>query len=182
MSSYVQTEMFHRPFPITNTEDQRLPLPQSLFVYGTLRTDLGPPSMRGDLPADNSIGYAYLSYAKMYSVGSAYPAVVPSDNHEDVVHGQILSYEDYSEGDWKHILSGLDSYEGVPSLYTRELVNVTLSNDEATTADVWTYVYARGVDPLTPIENGDWKVHYEEIISRGRDEMAGMFESAQEER
>tara|TARA_R110002020_G_scaffold121916_3_gene277037 strand:+ start:30266 stop:30703 length:438 start_codon:yes stop_codon:yes gene_type:complete len=125
--------------------------PQSFFVYGTLRTDLNRVSIDTDVSV---IGSASMQNSKMYDAG-AYPAVTESDNPNDRVHGQVISYEHLDDADWELRLRMLDLYEGVPNLYQRELVTVDL--DDGQSVIVWTYIYNRPTDSLNPIDGGDWK-------------------------
>ena len=125
--------------------------PQSFFVYGTLRTDLTRVSIDTDVSV---IGSASMQNSRMYDAG-AYPAVISSDDIDDKVHGQVISYEHLDDADWELRLHMLDQYEGVPNLYQRELVSVDLDDGESVM--VWTYIYNRPIDNLLPVASGDWK-------------------------
>jgi gamma-glutamylcyclotransferase (GGCT)/AIG2-like uncharacterized protein YtfP len=91
---------------------------------------------------------------KLYRLGH-YPGLVPSDNLQDVVYGEIykLSRPDI-------ILSRLDDYEecgpkfSKPTLYERRKENVTTLSGGVIAA--WVYVYNRPTKGLQLIESGDF--------------------------
>ena len=78
----------------------------------------------------------------LYDVGE-YPALRPSDDRGDVVHGVLLEIDDSA-------LADLDAYEGIAEeLYVRERCTVQL--DDGTTAAAWIYFYNRSTSHLRRI-------------------------------
>ena len=122
--------------------------PRILFAYGTLRQDLG---YRTKMPRSGvSLGLGTIS-GTMYSIGS-YPAVVRGG--DDVVTGELLSFEHLSESAWDSTLQLMDEYEGVH--YRREIVEVL---NGGVTWEAWCYVsidpaYVSKHFPIIP--SGNW--------------------------
>ena len=112
-----------------------------IFVYGTLRKG----ECRNYLLED----YRFLGYAKakgflFYNIG-AYPGMVEGDGE---VVGEV--YEIHES-----LLEKLDLVEGVPDLYRRELIEVSLENGQ--TISAYAYIYNRKIDNKLLIPSGDWK-------------------------
>ncbi|QDU90209.1 Gamma-glutamylcyclotransferase family protein YtfP [Pirellulimonas nuda] len=127
----------------------------SLFVYGTLRRDARHASHAMLARGATLLGDATLNGAAIYLVGE-YPGVVPSDNQEDVVHGEVYRFDPKSD-----LLTLLDEYEGCLGprpLYTREPLPVTLAQGETVTA--WVYVYNHPVSKKSRIASGDFLFPY----------------------
>ncbi len=122
--------------------------PDTIFVYGTLRRD-----------ANNDIHQLLAKYAefvsdatyqgKLYKVDT-YPGAVPSDDPNDVVHGEV-----YLLHQANIMLPLLDQYEEFgpafpePNEYSRLKQTVALKNGGSVTA--WIYLYNRPTDGLEPI-------------------------------
>lgn len=123
---------------------------KNLFVYGTLRSDIGHAHQR-TVGNGTNLGFGTIP-GKMYSAG-AYPCVVPATDGS-VVKGEIISFSDMSDEQWKQALSALDGYECVPTLYTREEITVRCEDGSLTRA--WVYIYARNPNDMSLIPSGDW--------------------------
>jgi gamma-glutamylcyclotransferase (GGCT)/AIG2-like uncharacterized protein YtfP len=109
-----------------------------VFVYGTL--------MRGG--ANHAVllrlGARYLAAARtktgrvLVDLGP-YPALLPSDRLRDElapnVHGELYVLDDAS-------LPSLDAFEGCPSLYARERIDLVVDGGAI---EAWVYVLARDV-------------------------------------
>lgn len=102
-----------------------------LCVYGTLM-GRKPAVWSGRLPG-----------LRMYSCGG-FPACVKGEG-EVTVEVQEVDEKDFI---------GLDRYEGVPFLYTRETVNTPVG-------EAFIYIYARSIALLQPVPSGDWRVFNE---------------------
>lgn len=129
-----------------------------LFVYGTLCDRVNGDAIRWR--GGTLLGEATIS-GVMYDLGS-FPAVVPHPwGH---IHGEVISYEDYTDADWSDALRKLDQYEGVPHLYYRDVVEATLLDGTVVTA--WVYFYTDATfqrkesKDASIIPCGDWLEAY----------------------
>lgn len=115
-----------------------------LFVYGTLKKGL---HVRGS----KNLGAATAS-GTLYDV-SWFPGVRFDQPAENPVQGVVFDIEDGFAADaW----ANLDRYEGVPVLYTREIVPVTLESGE--TLDCYAYqINERACHPEDVIASGVWE-------------------------
>lgn len=113
-----------------------------LFVYGTLMTHHVNPFATLLRRHARLVGRAKFQ-GKLYLAGK-YPAVVPSTNARDVVHGELFRLID------KRIIQAIDDYEGCAAAgndhaeYRRVRLNVTTYRGASVAA--WIYVYNR--DPM----------------------------------
>lgn len=108
-----------------------------LFVYGTLRLE-HPNSRMFGLTPDNLVKQGVELYGhKIFDV-SWFPGVQPGDG---TVMGDV--FEVTTDSQW----ASLDAYEGTPTLYKREVVEVMGE-------PCYTYIYQG--DPGQLIEDGDW--------------------------
>jgi gamma-glutamylcyclotransferase (GGCT)/AIG2-like uncharacterized protein YtfP len=112
-----------------------------LFVYGTLK--------RGGSRHWILDGFPFLGRAKakgfvLYDLGP-YPAMVSGAG---LVYGEV--YEVSEE-----ILNALDWVEGVPVLYRRELIDVSL--EDGLSLKAWAYIYNGSVKGFSRIEDGEWR-------------------------
>lgn len=126
--------------------------PKLLFVYGTLRHDIGS-AMQASEGQVVGIGYAQ---GAMYTTGH-FPCVIPSE--DTVFTGQLLSFEHMPDGQWIDTLRRLDNYEAVPYLFHRVLVDVMLEDSEEP-IKAQTYMFTdvkRVLQTLHPVPSGDWK-------------------------
>lgn len=114
--------------------------PKFAFVYGTLRPHEGwGKNGRNYVAATHRLpGWV------MFDTGP-FPYIVPGDGE---VHGNLLPVDE-------EIMKGYDRYEGAPSFYSREIVNVLDVKGEKVQA----YVYM-GKDVAsrggTQLHSGDW--------------------------
>lgn len=105
----------------------------NLFVYGTLKDQA---RRSGGVPAKIK--------ADLYDLGP-FPCIVPG---EGTVHGIMFTVDE-------HELVGLDRYEGVPSLYTRELTMAEVG--DGVSRPTFVYQFARELPPTAKkIESGAW--------------------------
>ncbi len=124
-----------------------------IFVYGTLRR-----AVKGDMArllsrhADHVAQGRY--QGRLYQV-AGYPGVVPSDDPEEAVTGDV-----YALRSPKRVLPTLDQYEGCgpgfpkPTEYVRRRQDVLLEN--GTVCRAWVYLYNRSTDRLRKIASGDF--------------------------
>ena len=112
-----------------------------IFVYGTLRKG----ECRNYLLEDSQfIGYARAKGYLLYNIGS-YPGMVEGGGE---VVGEVYEIPE-------SLLEKLDWVEGVPDLFRRELIEVTLETGQ--TISAYAYIYNRKIDNKLLISSGDWK-------------------------
>ncbi len=122
-----------------------------LFVYGTLMRGFDHPMAKLLARSAEFIGEARCR-GRLYLV-KRYPGLVLSDDTEDIVFGEVYRMQMPDQ-----LLATLDQYEGCgpgavpPTLYTRQMLPVTLEG--GTAGEAWTYVYNRPVGKLTRIMSG----------------------------
>jgi gamma-glutamylcyclotransferase (GGCT)/AIG2-like uncharacterized protein YtfP len=124
-----------------------------LFVYGTLRRD-----------TDSGIYQLLASYADFVTEGTCqgrlykidyYPGVVPSNNPEERVIGEV-----YRLRNSQVVLPKLDQYEECgpefpePTEYVRRHQEIELS--DGTKSRAWVYLYNHPVDKLEWVPSGDF--------------------------
>ena len=151
-------------------------MPKKMFVYGTLRRDLGYRAKDGY--SGTAEGLCRMP-GVMISLGG-FPGVVPwrsSDEREmgrwggkgmqisESIIGQLISYEHTSDEEWDEVLGKTDAYEGTASgMYTRQRVAVTPvepPTDSPSPVETWVYIYnathihPRNIPSLI-IPSGDW--------------------------
>ena len=117
--------------------------PKHLFVYGTLR-DAHPNSKRFGL-TEVAKPDAKLMGFTVHNLGW-FPGIVPG---EGFVVGDVFHITD-------DLIPGLDAYEGVPSLYRREVHDVG-------STPCYVYVYNGTPPPGSEVTDGDWlNTHYKQ--------------------
>lgn len=124
-----------------------------LFVYGSLRKDFSSPASE---VLDNHAKYVGEAsfQGKLFKI-DWYPGVVPSDDPDDRVLGEVYKISDKNE-----VLEKLDKYEGCspedpkPHAFNRKQRLVTL--DSGGTIDAWIYLYTRSVSGKDRIVSGDY--------------------------
>jgi gamma-glutamylcyclotransferase (GGCT)/AIG2-like uncharacterized protein YtfP len=124
-----------------------------LFVYGTLRRDTNSEMYHLLARYGHFVDDATYQ-GKLYMV-RYYPGVVPSDNPQDIVHGEVykLSCTDF-------VFSHLDDYEECgtnflePNEYVRRKEKVTLKSGEVISS--WVYIFDRPTNGLEFIPSGDF--------------------------
>ena len=124
-----------------------------LFVYGTLRSDVGHQAHSYIARYFSLIGKAKVQ-GKLYDC-IEFPAGMP-DSGEHFITGELYVLKNAAE--FAEAMHMLDEYEcsydepGKPTLFRREMVNV-LYHEEAITA--WIYWYNRPITGLQWIRSGD---------------------------
>jgi len=124
-----------------------------LFVYGTLRRDTHSKMFQLLAQYAEYVGAACYQ-GLLYKIED-YPGVVPSENHADLVQGEV-----YKLYDLELILSQLDQYEECgacflqPTEYLRELWDVRLQSGKLIQA--WLYRYNRLTNCLELLPSGDF--------------------------
>jgi gamma-glutamylcyclotransferase (GGCT)/AIG2-like uncharacterized protein YtfP len=128
-----------------------------LFVYGTLRSDIGGAMHDLLVRYATPRGRASLS-GRLYDVGW-YPALVAGGSAGGRVLGELYEVR---PGVAAALFAQLDEYEGCDpaaparSLFLREEHDVELDSGERLRA--WTYVYNRSVADLPVVPSGDYAV------------------------
>jgi gamma-glutamylcyclotransferase (GGCT)/AIG2-like uncharacterized protein YtfP len=122
-----------------------------LFVYGTLmRGYLHPMAKLLSANAD-FLGEA-VCRGKLYLV-KHYPGLVLSEDPTDVVHGELYRLRARDD-----LLREFDMYEACgegfaePTQYVRKMFSVSL--EDGSQSEAWTYLYNWPVAKLTRIESG----------------------------
>jgi len=123
-----------------------------LFTYGTLRLNYEHPMAKSLAASSELYGLGYIKNAQLYRV-DWYPALVLSDNEDNIVIGDIFKIHDTT------ILDQLDDYEGIKSNdtfseYRREKIKVYTDD---TIVDCWIYIYnVKLSDNAVLIASGDF--------------------------
>jgi gamma-glutamylcyclotransferase (GGCT)/AIG2-like uncharacterized protein YtfP len=126
-----------------------------LFVYGTLRRDLGHPMHAILKHAAHFVDEATVR-GTLYDLG-AYPALVVGEDHDQRVTGELYALELHGA---PAALEALDAYEGCaasdpePHEYRREILRASLADGSVLAA--WTYVLNRPHGGLTLVAGGDY--------------------------
>ncbi len=124
-----------------------------LFVYGTLRRDIGSEMYHLLARYADFVGNA-IYQGKLYKIDD-YPGVVPSDDPSDIVHGEV-----YRLREPELVLSRLDQYEECgpgfpePTEFIRAIQQVQLESGE--TISAWVYLYNGPTEHLDLILSGDF--------------------------
>ena len=122
----------------------------TIFVYGTLKSTHQHPMHQSLLRYATYMGEGFL-LGKLYRI-DWYPGVVPSDNEQDKVFGEI-----YKIKNEKDLFEILDEYEGYEindernSDYLRRKTQVW-HNDKP--LEAWVYWYNQSVVGLEEVGNG----------------------------
>ena len=122
-----------------------------LFVYGTLMRGFDHPMAQLLSRGADFIGDARCR-GRLYLV-KHYPGLVASDHAGDVVFGELFRLRQPAE-----LLAEFDMYEACgegfaePTEYMRHMLSVTL--DDGTASEAWTYIYNWPVDRLPRIASG----------------------------
>lgn len=126
-----------------------------LFVYGTLMRGFDHPMARLLSANADFLGEARCR-GQLYLV-KHYPGLVLSDDPADIVHGELYRLRACEE-----MLREFDMYEACgdgfapPTEYLRRELSVT--RDDGSACDAWTYVYNWPVAKLPRIETGKFQV------------------------
>jgi len=127
-----------------------------LFVYGLLRQKA--KHEKSSYLAENAKFIADCTYqGKLYLI-DYYPGVIPSENADDQVIGEVF------EVTKRETLEELDYFEGIgdefpqPNEYVRQLEEITLLDGIKMKA--WVYVFNKPVNDYQEIESGDFLTYY----------------------
>ena len=122
-----------------------------LFVYGTLMRGFDHPMARLLSRSADFIGEAHCQ-GQLYRI-KHYPGLVLSNEPSDVVFGELYRLRAPQE-----LLREFDMYEAcgegfaAPTEYIRQMLTVTL--DDGTASEAWTYIYNWPVAHLPRITSG----------------------------
>jgi gamma-glutamylcyclotransferase (GGCT)/AIG2-like uncharacterized protein YtfP len=122
-----------------------------LFVYGTLMRGFDHPMAQLLSRSADYLG-TVTCRGRLYLI-KHYPGLVLSDDPADVVHGELYRLRDRDA-----LLGELDMYEACgegfaePTEYLRRMLTVT--RDDGTAIEAWTYVYNWPVSGLPHIASG----------------------------
>ena len=122
-----------------------------LFVYGTLMRGFDHPMARLLSANADFVGEARCR-GRLYLV-KHYPGLVLSEDAADIVHGELYRLRAPGE-----MLLEFEMYEACgegfppPTEYLRQMLSVTLEDGSA--SDAWTYVYNWPVEKLPRIDSG----------------------------
>ncbi|WP_146653933.1 gamma-glutamylcyclotransferase family protein [Labilithrix luteola] len=109
-----------------------------IFVYGTLMRDAANHRVLVDLGARFVATARTLAPRTLVDLGP-YPALLRDAQGPSAVHGEVWTLAEPA-------LAPLDAFEGCPTLYVRELVELSIdgsTDEESFVESVWTYVFAR---------------------------------------
>jgi gamma-glutamylcyclotransferase (GGCT)/AIG2-like uncharacterized protein YtfP len=127
-----------------------------LFVYGTLREDVGHEMYHVLARNASFLGEATV-VGTLYDLGQ-YPGLVPDDGTKETVTGELYRIQ---EAILDHTFEILDDYEGVgpndpmPHEYKREIIPVSLNDGRR--LDAWAYVLNLSPEGLRKISSGDYR-------------------------
>lgn len=123
-----------------------------IFVYGSLRRDFSSPVR--EVLDDYAQFISEATYqGKLYKI-DWYPGVVPSEDEDDIVYGEVYKIIEREE-----VLTKLDRYEGCspmdpkPHAFIRKQVQVKSNGNEIT---AWIYHYDLSIDEKVQISSGDY--------------------------
>jgi gamma-glutamylcyclotransferase (GGCT)/AIG2-like uncharacterized protein YtfP len=133
-----------------------IPMPEHLFVYGTLRSGFRAHHVLAGRAERVGMGRIC---GRLYATG-AYPAAVEAAEPGDRIRGELYRLPTETS---RELLRDLDRYEGfVPeapatSLFVRVEARVAL--EDGGRCQAWVYLFNRSVHPLTRIPSGDYGDH-----------------------
>lgn len=126
-----------------------------LFVYGSLLTGSGLPTVDGLLPGHaDDLGAAAMR-GRLYQL-SGYPGALPFGGRGDRVFGRVFRLRDF-----RRVMRRLDAYEAyfpqrpAASEYIRAMTVVTLL-DSGRRMPAWVYLYNGSVRGRRRIHSGDY--------------------------
>ena len=129
------------------------PFNGQIFVYGSLRSGFHHPAYEYISRYFRLVDNAKIK-GVLYDMGE-YPAAVPT-NEENFIMGELYSIINSDEFSWA--IAQLDDYEGLntengePPLYKRELVTIYFNEQQSTG---WVYWFNGDVTNMPCIESGD---------------------------
>ncbi len=123
-----------------------------LFVYGTLRRDVGAPAYKllarhGELFDHGTVR------GRLFDVGR-YPALVLDGGPDDQVRGEVHVLR---APRWA--LAGLDHYEGVAGSGQYRRIRVPVATRDHGRIKAWVYEYLRDTSRLAQVQSGDYARH-----------------------
>ncbi len=123
-----------------------------VFVYGSLLSGL---HNHGVLGPSRLVGNAAMFGGNLYSLGH-FPGLILPDvlSNTDWVIGEVYEIPD------QLVAHHLDTLEGHPSHYKRELRTVEVVNDGLSkSVQAWVYVYQYSVNNYAKVPDGDWRAY-----------------------
>ena len=122
-----------------------------LFVYGTLRSDIGHPMAEFLAQRARFVGPAKMP-GRLYDLGP-YPGMREPENVDDWVHGELYELRNAAA-----TLEALDRYESLgvePAPFVRQRGTATLACSDVVTT--WVYRYQGGMNRARHIASGDYR-------------------------
>lgn len=110
-----------------------------LFTYGTLKTGGSAHGLMGE---SKSLGVVRTAPNYCLYTISSFAGMVCEDENQGVL-GELFEVPE-------SVLPGLDSYEGVPGLFTRSCIKLEDGRE------VFSYLFARPIAGKAKIEKGFW--------------------------
>jgi gamma-glutamylcyclotransferase (GGCT)/AIG2-like uncharacterized protein YtfP len=126
-----------------------------LFVYGTLRSDVGGPAQARLMEGLRLAGPATIA-GRLHDAGW-HPAAVPSTDSADRITGELYAFDADAA---PALLAALDEYEGIdaahPALSPFRREQVAAEGEGGMRVPAWVYFYNRPVDSMPRVTSGDW--------------------------
>jgi gamma-glutamylcyclotransferase (GGCT)/AIG2-like uncharacterized protein YtfP len=122
-----------------------------LFVYGTLRSDVGHPMAEFLARRARFVGPAKMP-GRLYDLGP-YPGMREPESPEDCVHGELYELLESTA-----TLAALDRYESLgvePPPFVRQRGRATLDSGEA--VQTWVYMYKGLMEAARHIVSGHYR-------------------------
>lgn len=138
--------------------------PEYLFVYGSLRPDIGNDI--SDLLAREAqvVGAATIS-GDLYHLGW-YPGLQYKEESGRVVQGYVLQLYDARSLEWLDDYEGFDPAAPQDALFIRIKAEAKLVNSsENERCTCWVYHYPHEVNSQDRVDSGDWKIELEKGIA-----------------
>ena len=120
-------------------------MPQYLFAYGTLQPGWAPAAIRAETDRLLPVGRG-VTAGTLYDLGE-YPGA--RFDTSGAVYGRVCELPTDPA-----VLARLDLYEGVPDLFLRRAVTVTLEDGRELTC--WAYQYNQDLTGRRPIPSGTY--------------------------
>lgn len=106
---------------------------RNVFVYGTLKRGMYNSHFIPDAII-NRIEQVTTKGRLYYVSSGSFPCL--KLNGDNTIHGEMYTI---NKKNWKEVLKGMDDLEGCPTLYTREVIEVT--NEDGKTFKAWAYIF-----------------------------------------